>query len=386
MVIKRSYKYRIYPNKDQRIIFGKTFGCVRFFYNKSLEDMNKIYEDKKTFKDITPASYKEEYPFLKEVDSLSLANAQLNRNKAFKAFFKKKSKYPKYKSKKNKQSYSTNNQNNTVYLSEDNRYISIPKVKNIRIKLHRKFKGMIKTVTISKECDNTYYISLLVEENVESKVKNSNMVGIDLGLKTFIVDSNNKKVKNPKYLSKSLLKLVKEQKKLSHMQKGSSNRNKQRIKVAKLHHHITNQRNDYLHKLSSKYINENQVIVLEDLDIKQMEQDSLLARNIIDASWSKFVTMLEYKASWYDRTIIKVPSLFPSSQLCSICGYQNKAVKDLSIRKWVCPKCGNTHDRDYNASINILNKGIDILKARTLPVSSLILDSVESLSEKPPLL
>ena len=345
-------------------MFAKTFGCVRLFYNTSLDDMNKIYKEKKEFKDITPASYKDQFPFFKEVDSLALSNAQLNRNKAFKAFFRKQNKFPKYKTKRNKQSYSTNNQNGTVYLSEDSKYISLPKIKNIRIKIHRKFNGVIKTVTVSKECDGTYYISLLVEENVEAKPKLNKSIGIDLGIKSYIVDSDSKKINNPKYLSKSLLRLAIEQRKLSHMKKGSKNRNKQRIKVARLHRHIVNQRNDFLHQISSQYINENQVIILEDLDIKQMEQDSSLSRYIVDASWSKLVSMLEYKGKWYGRDIIKVPTFYPSSQLCSSCGYQNKKLKDLSIRNWVCPKCGTFHNRDYNASINILKKGLDILKGK----------------------
>ena len=386
MITKRAYKYRIYPDKEQRDFFERTFGCVRLFYNTSLDEMNKLYKEKKEYKDITPASYKERFPFFKEVDSLALANAQLNRNKALKSFFRKQNKFPKFKAKRNKQSYSTNNQNGTVYLSEDCKYISLPKIKNIKIKMHRKFDGVIKTVTVSKECDETYYVSILVEENIEAKPKSNNSVGIDLGIKSYIVDSNSERIDNPKYLTKSLLRLAIEQRKLSHMKKGGKNRNKQRIKVARLHRRIRNQRNDFLQKLSSKYINENQVIVLEDLNIKQMEQDSRLSRLIVDASWSKFVSMLEYKGNWYGRDIIKVPTYYPSSQLCSCCGYQNKEIKDLSIREWVCPKCGATHSRDHNASINILNKGLDILKARTLPVSSLILDSEESLSEKPPLL
>ena len=386
MITKRAYRYRIYPDKEQRDFFERTFGCVRLFYNTSLDEMNKLYKEKKEYKDITPASYKERFPFFKEVDSLALANAQLNRNKAFKAFFRKQNKFPKFKAKRNRQSYSTNNQNGTVYLSEDCKYISLPKIKNIKIKMHRKFDGVIKTVTVSKECDETYYVSILVEENIEAKPKSNNSVGIDLGIKSYIVDSNSERIDNPKYLTKSLLRLAIEQRKLSHMKKGGKNRNKQRIKVARLHRRIRNQRNDFLQKLSSKYINENQVIVLEDLNIKQMEQDSKLSRLIVDASWSKFVSMLEYKGNWYGRDIIKVPTYYPSSQLCSCCGYQNKEIKDLSIREWVCPKCGATHSRDHNASINILNKGLDILKARTLPDSSLILGSEESLSEKPPLL
>ena len=386
MITKRAYRYRIYPNKEQRDFFERTFGCVRLFYNTSLDEMNKLYKEKKEYKDITPASYKERFPFFKEVDSLALANAQLNRNKALKAFFRKQNKFPKFKAKRNKQSYSTNNQNGTVYLSEDGKYISLPKIKNIKIKMHRKFDGVIKTVTVSKECDETYYVSILVEENIEAKPKSNNSVGIDLGIKSYIVDSNSERIDNPKYLTKSLLRLAIEQRKLSHMKKGGKNRNKQRIKVARLHRRIRNQRNDFLQKLSSKYINENQVIVLEDLNIKQMEQDSRLSRLIVDASWYKFVSMLEYKGNWYGRDIIKVPTYYPSSQLCSCCGYQNKEIKDLSIREWVCPKCGATHSRDHNASINILNKGLDILKARILPVSSSILGSEESLSEKPPLL
>ena len=386
MITKRAYKYRIYPDKEQRDFFERTFGCVRLFYNTSLDEMNKLYKEKKEYKDITPASYKERFPFFKEVDSLALSNAQLNRNKALKSFFRKQNKFPKFKAKRNKQSYSTNNQNGTVYLSEDGKYISLPKIKNIKIKMHRKFDGVIKTVTVSKECDDTYYVSILVEENIEAKPKSNNSVGIDLGIKSYIVDSNAEIIDNPKHLSRSLLRLAIEQRKLSHMKKGGKNRNKQRIKVARLHRRIRNQRNDFLQKLSSKYINENQVIVLEDLNIKQMEQDSRLSRLIVDASWSKFVSMLDYKGNWYGRDIIKVPTYYPSSQLCSCCGYQNKEIKDLSIREWVCPKCGATHSRDHNASINILNKGLDILKARTLPDSSSILDSEESLSEKSPLL
>ena len=381
-----AYKYRIYPNTEQKEFFAKCFGCVRFFYNKSLSDMNEIYKSTGKFKNITPASYKEDYSFLKEVDSLALSNAQLNRNTAFKSFFSHKSSFPKFKSKRNDQSYTTNNQGR-VKFSSNNRYISIPKCSRIRIKKHRDFIGTIKSITVSRTTDNKYYISLLVEEENKPKKPTDGMIGLDLGIKDLIVDSNGKKYKNHKYLTKSQNKLAKEQRKLSKMVKGSNNRNKQRIKVARLHKKIQNQRNDYLHKLSRKIIDENQVIALEDLKVKDMEHKNKLARNITDASWSRLVSMLIYKANWYGRKVIKVPNNYPSSQLCSVCGYQNSITKSLNIRKWVCPECGSIHDRDINAAKNILSKGIETLtKDGTHPDSLFMLGSIDSSRKKPPLL
>ena len=381
-----AYKFRIYPNNEQKEFFAKCFGCVRFFYNKSLSDMNDIYESTGKFKNITPASYKEDYSFLKEVDSLALANAQLNRNTAFKSFFSHRSGFPKFKSKRNDQSYTTNNQG-SVKISDNHRYISIPKCSKVRIKMHRLFEGNIKSITVSMTTDNKCYISLLVEEENKPKKPTDGMIGLDLGIKDLIVDSNGKKYKNHKYLTKSQSRLAKEQRKLSKMVKGSNNRNKQRIKIARLHKHIQNQRNDYLHKLSKSIIDENQVIVLEDLKVKDMEINNKLARNITDASWSRLVSMLTYKANWYGRKIVKVPSNYPSSQLCSKCGYKNSITKSLNIRKWICPECGTIHDRDINASKNILSKGIEILtKDGTHPDSLFMLGSLESSRKKPPLL
>ena len=385
-----AYKYRIYPNTEQKVFFAKCFGCVRFFYNKSLSDMNDIYKITGKFKNITPASYKEDYSFLKEVDSLALSNAQLNRNIAFKDFIKQNYKNnkdkPNFKSKRNDQSYTTNNQG-SVKFSNNDRYISVPKCPRIRIKKHRDFIGIIKSITVSRTTDNKYYISLLIETEIEPLEATEKMIGLDLGLKSLIVDSNGHKYKNHKYLTKSQEKLAKEQRKLSKMVKGSNNRNKQRIKIARLHKKIQNQRNDYLHKLSKKIIDENQVICIEDLKVIDMEQNNKLARNITDASWSRFVTLLTYKANWYGRKVIKIPSTYPSSQLCSKCGYKNSITKDLAIRKWVCPKCGTVHDRDINAARNILSKGIEILtKDGTHPDSLFMLGSLESSSKKPPLL
>ena len=370
-MINKAYKFRLYPNEMQKEYFAKTFGCVRYFYNRSLYESIEYYKQNKKSINITPATYKkeEECSWLKEVDSLALANAQMQRQVAYKNFFTGQCKFPKFRKKTNQQSYTTNNQDDNIKFSESGRYIKLPKIKQVRVKKHREVLGTIKSCTITKTCDNKYYVSILTEqEDIKPLNKSNNEVGIDLGLKEFAIMSNDEKVENPKYYEKAEKKLKKEQRKLSLMVKGSSNRNKQRIKVAKVHNHIKQQREDFLQKLSTKIIRENQSIFLETLKVKNMQQNHNLAKSISSASWSSFVNMLTYKSKWYGREIIQIPSNYPSSQLCSVCGYQNKEVKDLKVREWECPQCHTHHDRDINASINILKKGKEILSGQELSV------------------
>ena len=372
----KAFKYRLYPTAPQAEKINQNIGCARFAYNIMLDTKIKHYEQHKETLYITPAKFKDAYPFLKDADSLALSNAQLNLEKAFNTFFKKKTGYPKFKSKhKCRWSYTTNNLRNKKNPEKDSiRFdgsrIKLPKVGYVKIVEHRQHEGVIKSVVVSKERSGEYYASVLCEiEQPEPLPVTDKVVGIDLGLHDIVVCSDGERVSSPKHFLKSEQKLAKIQRAFSRTQKDSKGHEKARLKVARCHQKIKNQRNDFLQKLSTKLIRENQVICLEDLSVKGMERNYKLAKSVTDASFSKFVSMLEYKAEWYGRKVVKIDRFYPSTQICSGCGYKNESIKGLrglKVREWICPECGEVHDRDLNAARNILKEGMKALNLRNV--------------------
>lgn len=372
----KAIKYRVYPTTEQSIMFAKTFGCCRKVYNLMLSDKIDSYKSTGKFATVTPAKYKKDYPYLKEVDSLALANKQMDLQAAFRNTFsksrKKKNGFPKFKSAKHsRKSYTTNNQKGTVAIV-DNKYIKLPKIGKVKAIIHRipDCNWIIKSATVSQESDGKFYISVLFEivDTVNTYVADkTNAIGLDYASDGLYVDSNGNVGTNHKYYRESHDKLAKAQRRLSRMQGSkkhedkSANYMKQLCKVNKIHRHIANQRLDNLHKISTEIANQYDVVCVESLNMKSMSNKGFgNGKATLDNGYGMFLSMLEYKLSDRNKYLVKVDKWFPSSQICHCCGTIHPEMKNLQIRKMKCD-CGLTISRDQNAAINILNEGLRLL-------------------------
>lgn len=354
----KAYKFRIYPTKEQEIILAKTFGCARFIYNKMLEDKISYYNTTKQMLKNTPANYKEEYTWLKEVDSLALSNAQLNLEKAYKNFFTNpKAGFPSFKSKHRKSSYTTNNQKGSIRIEEGK--IKLPKIGFVKIIDHRTIPEnyILKSVTISKTSTGKYHGSILYEyDHIIEPVEIEKAIGLDYSMTELYITSEGEKADYPKYYRKTQEKLAKEQRKLSKCEKTSNNRNKQKIKVAKLHEKVANQRKDFLHKLSRKITNSYDTVCIEDLNMQGLSKALNFGKSVHDNGWGIFTTYLSYKLEEEGKRLIKIDKWYPSSKTCSNCGNIKKELT-LSERIYSC-SCGLELNRDINAAINIKRQGL----------------------------
>ena len=362
MEYTKGYKFRLYPNKTQKNLLNKILGCCRFVYNRFLTVRKESWENEKKSVSYTQTSsmltqLKKEMAWLNDADSIALQQSLRNLDTAYQNFFKNDRGYPRYKSKKNhRQTYRTMN------IRIEGKRIRLPKVGSVKFEQSRNFHGKILNATITRTATEKYFVSLCVEEDIADNLKLNadKQIGIDVGLKEFYTDNLGNTVSNPRILKSLTLRLRREQRRLSKKKIGSHNRDKQRIKVARVHEKISNARLDFLHKESTRLCRENQTIAVESLQVKNLMKNHKLAKAISDVSWGEFFRQLSYKAILYGCDVIKIPTFYPSSQTCSCCGFKNPMTKNLSVRNWRCPKCGTFHDRDLNAAKNILYKALEI--------------------------
>lgn len=365
----KSIKLRLYPNKGQRCLIDQILGCCRLIYNKGLNKRKEDYENgvktgyNQTRKMLTELKKTKGYEFLKQADSVALQASLRDLDRAYTNFFEKRAGYPNFKSKhSHRQSYRTLNVNNGRSIRIEGKHLKLPKLGLVKIRQTVK-NANIRFATVEKAPSGKYFVVLTVKFEPKPLPNKGGKVGIDVGIKHYYTDSNGTVVENPKNLKNSLKKLARAQRSLSRKTVTSHNFEKQRMKVALIYEKVTNRRTDFLQKLSSALISDNQVICIEDLKIKNMVKNRRLAREISDAAWGMFRQLLEYKSIWYGNDLVVIPTSYPSSQLCSACGFKNPEVKNPTIRKWTCPQCEQVHDRDYNASVNILQCGLQQLAA-----------------------
>jgi len=373
IIMLKTYKYRIYPTEDQKVLISKTFGCCRKIYNWALDFKNKRYSQYgdnvnryELDKMLTFLKSTDELKYLNEVHSQSLQQELIHLEKSFTGFFKKKSKYPNFKSKNNRQSYSCPQ---GVRINSKNQKVFIPKIKYVDLKIDRQFDGKIKTCTVNMSPSQKYFISMLVDDGKElpskKDINKETSIGLDVGIKTFLTDSNGNEVKNPRFYHNSEPRIKCLGKRLSRKTKGSKNRNKARVRLAIRYEKTLNQRKDFLQKLSTNIIKNHDTIFVEDLDINKMLKNQNLSKLISDVSWFEFFRMLEYKSDWYGKNFIKIGKFDPSSKMCR-CGIINKDLT-LKDRTWTCKECGSINQRDILAAENVKKFGLLRFKYDTSP-------------------